>query len=58
MNEQPDSNSQANQQDDQNFWDENPDSILVFNVTKRECKAVLDEILVEYADLIKRMKYV
>jgi hypothetical protein len=41
-----------------NFWDIDPDSILFFDKTKKECKQCLDEILVEYSELIKRMKYV
>lgn len=40
------------------FWNTDGDSILFFGKTKDECKQCLYEILNEYADLIKRMKYV
>jgi hypothetical protein len=55
MNERPDATSDSEQY---NFWDIDPDSILFFDKTKRECKQCLDEILIEYSELIKRMKYV
>jgi hypothetical protein len=56
MNE-PINDFPSNEEKD-NFWNTDVDSILFFNKTKKECKQCLDKILIEYSELIKRMKYV